>query len=589
MSVLLLLAVSCSGNLDFFGGGGNDPFPGGGDDPSNQNNSSAPAETSPSYSGIKPDDGSSSDDNVANTTFDGEIKVVFNGSAAAVTGSVDGVSADVNGADVVLTNDGDKTVRYILSGTSDDGSFKLYSSKKQAIVLKDLTLHSGIGAALNNQSKKRTFVVLEGSSTLSDCETGSSGDYPSETSDEDMKAAFFSEGQLIFSGGGTLTVSAVGKAGITSDDYVRFMTGPTLKVSSSKGHGIRGKDAIILSGGTVEVTVESGATGKKCFTTDSLVYVTGGAATLTNKASAGTVDSETTGAACIKADKNFVIQGGTLTLAASGKGCKCISGDATGYFEGGTVTAKATGSNYGSGSSNRPGSSSDDSTSSKAVKFDGNLEFSGADVIASSSSHEAIESKGTIYISGGTVCASSSDDAINSSSTLTISDGIVYAYSTGNDGLDANGNLIIKGGTAYAIGCGSPEVAIDANTEQRYKFYLQAGNVIALGGIESGSSVSQAMISSSWNRSTVYTLCDGDKALFTFKTPLSGGSGMYMSAPSLVSGTKYSLITGAAVSGAKTYFDGVLSIGGTASGGTSSTVSASTYSSGGGNSGFGGR
>lgn len=546
----------------------------------NQNNGNPPQETFPASSGVVMDAESTSEDNVSNTEFDGSITIKFSDASASVEGSVDGVDVQKNGARVTVTNSGDMKVKYILSGSSSDGFFKLYSSKKQAIVLKDLSLSNSKGAAINNQSKKRTFIVLEGTNIIGDGEVGSSGDYPEQTGDEDMKAAIFSEGQLAISGTGTLTVNAVGKSGITSDDYVRFLTGASVTVNSKKGHGVRGKDAIIVSGGTVNVTLESGATGRKCFTTDSLLFIGGGVTTLENKASAGTVDSELTGAAGIKTDEIFVIQGGELTVTASGKGCKGISGDKNGYFEGGKVTVKSTGANYGS-SNGRP-QDSNNSVTSKAIKFDGNLEFSGADVVATCSAHEAIESKGTIYISSGTVSASSSDDAINSSSTMTISDGVVYACSSGNDGLDANGNMIIRGGTVYVIGCGSPEVALDANTESGYRLYILGGNVIAIGGLENNYYISQAIIGTSWNRNTVYSLCDGDTAIFSFKAPSSGGTGLYMSSPSLVSGQSYSLRTSATLSGAKTYFDGILSIGGKVSGGNSSSVSASDYSSGGG-------
>jgi len=571
--IFLSLALSCTGTL---GGWGDNRFGGNGGNQS----SDPPEETNPTNSGVEVEDESTTEDNVANTSFDGTITITYNGTTATVDGSIDGVSIQTNGARVTATNSGSNKVKYVLSGSSSDGFFKLYSSKKQAIELSGLTLTNTQGSAINNQSKKRTFVIITGTNTIKDGAV-TSGNYPEETADEDMKAAIFSEGQLIFSGTGALTVNAIGKAGITSDDYVHFMTGSNVTVTSAKGHGVRGKDAILVSGGTVNVTLESTATGKKCFTTDSLMYIDGGTSTLVNKASAGIVDSELTGAACIKADQTFVIRGGTLSATASGTGCKCISGDGNGFFEGGKVIVSATGSNYGS--SSRYYSDSNNSVSAKAIKFDGNLEFSGATVSANAESHEAIESKGTIFISGGAIYAESSDDAINSSSTMTISDGVVYAFSTGNDGLDANGNLIIKGGTVFASGTQSPEVGIDANTEGGYKLYIQGGNIIAIGGLEGGSSVSQPVISTSWTKNTVYTLCDGDTVLFTFKTASSKGSGMYISSPSLVSGNKYTLKTAATVSGASSFLDGLISIGGSASGGSSTSVSASTYSSGGGN------
>lgn len=578
-----MFIVSCTGNLDRWENDGQGQN-------WNQNqkqnqNVNPPADNGPSSSGVVMDDEATSEDNVSNTKFDGTISITYSGADAIVSGSVEGVTIKKDGARVTADNTGDKKVKYVLSGNSSDGCFKLYSSKKQAIELHGLTLTNTKGAAINNQSKKRTFIIIEGDNHLLDGSVNSSGDYPEESSDEDMKATIFSEGQLAFSGSGTLNVDAIGKSGITSDDYVRFMTGSNVTVISSKGHGVRGKDAIIVSGGIINVTLKNTATGKKCFTTDSLMYIAGGSSILINKASAGIVDSELTGAAGIKADKLFVIGGGELSITADGKGCKCISGDKNGFFEGGKVVAKATGSNYGS--SNKYYSDSDNSVSSKAIKFDGNLDFSGSEVIASASSHEAIEAKGTIYISGGSISATSSDDAVNSASTMTISDGFVYAYSTGNDGLDANGNLVIKGGTVFAIGCGNPEVGIDANTEGGYRLFIQGGNVIAIGGLESNSSISQAVISTSWNRNTSYSLCDGEKVLFSFKSPSSGGTGLYMTAPSLGSGSSYSLKSSATVSGSDSYFDGVLSIGGNATGGSTSNVTASEYSSGGNNPGGG--
>lgn len=577
-----LLAVSCSNFEDSWNRNQMDQ-------PGNQNqiNITPPPETDPTYTDIDVEDEADTEDNVANNKFDATLNILFSATDVTVTGSAKDVTYEKNGARITVTNSGDQKINYILSGTSSDGCFKLYSGKKQAITLKDLTLTNSRGSAINNQSKKRTFIVIEGTNNISDGNVNSDGDYPEQTDDEDMKAAIFSEGQLAFSGTGTLSVKAVGKAGITSDDYVRFLTGADVTVTSSKGHGVRGKDAIIVTGGSVKVTLETSATGKKCLSTDSLAYFDGGNTILINKASAGIVDGELTGAAGIKADCDFVIKGGNLTITASGKGCKCLSGDANGYFEGGTVIVNATGANYGSSSSGRYDDAN--SVSSKAIKFDGNLEFYGSSVSATCTAHEAIEAKGTIYISNGSVQAVAGDDAINSGATMTISGGFVYACSSGNDGLDANGNMIIKDGTVYAVGCGNPEVGVDANTEEGYSFFLQKGNLIAIGGIESNSSVSQPVISTSWSKQTSYSLCDGDKVLFSFKTPSSGGTVMTISSPSLVSGSSYSLVKSATITSSSTYFDGALSIGGSISGGSSSSVTATTYASGGmgGGGGFG--
>ena len=527
------------------------------------------------------------DDNVANTTFDRTVKVTFNGGSASVTGTSADFTVDTDGAAVTITNNGTEAVIYELSGTSTDGYFKLYSAKKQEILLNGLTLTNKKGAAINNQSHKRTFVVVKGTNTLAD---GAS--YTQTPSDEDEKAAFFSEGQLVFSGDGTLTVNATGKAGITSDDYVRFMAAPTVKVTSSAGHGVRGKESIIVSDGSVDVNVSG--TGKKGFSSDTLVYIGGGVTTIKTTGSAGEVDGELTGVAGIKADLRFEMVDGILNVTSTGTGAKGISGDNVAYFKGGTVTVDVSGANYGTSSSGGfgpggwPGgggwgggqgssSSSDNFVASKGVKFDGNLYISGGKITVKSARHEAIEAKGVLQVTSGEVYAYSSDDAINAGGDFTIDGGAVYAQSTGNDALDANGNMYIKDGIVYAVGTRSPELAIDANSEQQKKLYLSGGIVIAVGGLESGASLTQ----SCWSAGTVkantdYALYDKDgNVLGAFKTPSASNLALVLSAPSL-SSVKY----GVSVSGGTSLLNGVYTQDATVSGGSGCTLS--SYSGGGG-------
>ena len=532
------------------------------------------------------------DDDVTKATFDRTVKITYAGGSASVSGTTDAFTVAVDGAGVTITNNGTEAVIYELSGSSSDGYFKLYSTRKQELLLSGLSLTNTKGAAINNQSHKRTYVVVKGTNTLSD---GAS--YTQTPDDEDEKAAFFSEGQLVFSGDGTLTVQAKGKAGITSDDYVRFMNAPTVNVTSSAGHGVRGKEAIIVSDGTIDVEVSG--TGKKGFSSDTLVYFGGGVTTIRATGSAGEVDGELTGVAGIKADLRFEMEDGVLDITSTGTGAKGISGDNVAYFKGGTVTVTTTGANYGSSSSGGgmgpggwgggPGqggssSSSDNSVASKAIKFDGNLYISGGKITARCSRHEAIEAKGVIQVTGGEVYAYSSDDAINAGGDMTIEGGAVYAQSTGNDGLDANGNLYIKGGIVYALGSGGAELAIDANSEAQKKLYLTGGTVIAVGGMESGASIGQNCWSAGTvKKNTAYALYDGEgKTLGAFKTPSTGNLTLIVSAPSLAS-VKYDVT----VDGGTPLFDGLFTTGATVSGG--SGCSLSTYTGGSGMGGGGGR
>ena len=528
-------------------------------------------------------DAETSDDNIVNTTFDRVISIVFGGSQATVSGDEKGI-VKVDGNHVTVNNTTKENIVYDLSGTATDGFFKLYSSKKQAIRLSGLGLSNPSGAAINNQSKKRTFVIVEGSNALAD---GAS--YTTTPEDEDEKAAFFSEGQLIFCGSGSLVVTAKGKAGITSDDYVRFMSSPTVKVSSSAGHAVRGKDALIVTAG--EITAATSADMKKGFTSDSLVRFEGGKTVIsvTGSAAYDSEDAEYKGTAGVKADITFEMLDGSLTVFNSGTGGKGISGDGAGYFKGGTVMVTTTGANYGQssgggfGPGGRPGQNSstdsDNSVSAKGIKFDGDLFFQGGTVSVACKSHEGIESKGTLEISGGSIYSYSSDDAINAAGDLTVSGGYVCAISTGNDGMDANGNCYIRGGVVYAVGSGTPEVAIDANTEGGKKLYVQGGTLVAIGGLENGAELDQTCYTaSSWTPGAWYSLSSGSTPALVFKAP----AGNTRDARSMVvsaSGSP-SLQSGVSVSGGETIFGGYAVTGGSVSGGSS--VKLSTYTSGGG-------
>ena len=548
----LLLVGGCwgNGNLDPYGQG-------------NESYTDTPVDPVAADTSIEdPFELEDEDDAIANTTFKRTIQVVFGASGATVTGDVNGI-VSVDGNEVTVNNTGSEIIRYELSGTAASGFFKIYGEKKQAIVLNGLDLTNPNGAAINNQNKKRTFVVVNGTNKLAD---GSK--YSATPEGEDEKGAFFSEAQLIFSGSGSLSVTATGgKAGISSDDYVRVLDGPAITVSSAKGHGVRGKDAVVIGGGTLDVTVKK--EGKKAITSDGTVRIDGGKTTLT--VSGGVDDSDLTdlsSSSGIKADVAFVMNDGELSITNSGQGGKGISGDAAGKIAGGSVKITVTGTNYEVTGASAVGLE-DTSCSAKGIKFDGKLVITGGDVQVSAKNHEAIEAKGEMVITGGEIYATSSDDALNSGSNLIIDGGRVFAWSTRNDGIDANGDCYIQGGTVFAIGAGSPEVAIDANTEEGHTLYVIGGSLVAFGGLERGAHLSQACYGASATKDAWYGLYADGALAFAFKAP-SANSTMVVS----TSGTT-TLKSGVTASG-DTFFQG---LGATAASG-GSNVNLTAYSSG---------
>jgi hypothetical protein len=575
---------------------------------------------------------------------DNQVAVSYDGSSATVTiaGNVAPyVDPTISGAHVTIAQSNteavdDDEITYVLSGTTTDGELSLSGSYKCTVSLAGVSLTNPSGAAINITNSKRIQVSAKKGTenTLAD---GSSGS---------QKACLYSKGQIQLQGNGTLNVVGNTKHAIKSGDYISvknltlnitsavgdginceeyfLMKSGTVTISGVGDDGIQcdlGGDTstgettdhededsgnIYIEGGTLNVTVTADAA--KGIKGEGDMKISDG--NITVKTTGGGVwDSDkvkTKASACLGADGNTTISGGTLNLTSTGAGGKGINGDGTLTATGGTVVVKTSGNAVvasSSGSLSTVSSSSqldhydsDYKSSPKGIKIDGAITISDNAVISvttTGAGGEGIESKTCIDITGGQVTVNASDDAINSSyndgskslsyaGDLTISGGYVYARSTGNDGIDANGNCHIKGGVVYAIGSSSPEVAIDANSEEQKQLYLTGGTIIAIGGLESGASLTQSCYQASlWSKNTWYAMTIGSNT-FVFQTPSSGGSTLVVSGAS-----QPTLKSGVTVSSGTSIFDGVGYTGATFAGGSS--VNLSSYTGGGGSPGGGGQ
>ncbi len=195
------------------------------------------------------------------------ITVTWSDASVDISGTCDGVTVTTDGTDVTVVSTV-KKVQYILSGACSDGSFKVYSDKKFVLQLNGLTLHNPTGPAINIQKGKTAetdggyphkavyVLVTDGTTnTLSD------GTYAQEITvdgiDEDQKACFFSEGQLIFSGAGTLNITGNNRHAVRSDDYIRLRNSVTMNITANGEDGINGKDYLIVDGGTHTISVSA--------------------------------------------------------------------------------------------------------------------------------------------------------------------------------------------------------------------------------------------------------------------------------------------------------------------------------------------
>ena len=502
------------------------------------------------------------EDMLENNDFSTEVAIDLSN---PVSKTVNGVEITVNGSHVTANHGSEKKVCYVVSGSTSNGSLTILGEKKYAVKLNGVSITNPDSAALNLLSNKRAFVILADgtTNTLTDGVGGS------------QKGTLYCKGKLLFNGGGSLSVIGNTNNGIHSADYITFSNGCNIYVKVTENHGVKANDGIFVNGGILNIEVSAAAA--KGINSESHIIINGGRTTVltTGNGAYDTTDKSVKGAACIKTDSTLTVNGGELWLKSTGSGGKGINVDMEANFNGGSVYVVTTGGQY---------KINNDSSSPKGIKVDGNINISGGRIWVRTTGYngEGIETKKQLTITGGEVASYAYDDAINSKSNMTITGGYVYAQGQHNDGLDANGNCYIKGGTIFAICSGTPEVAIDANTEGGYKLYVTGGTIVAVGGVENGSSLSQSCYqASSWSASTWYALTVGSST-FSFKTPSSGGSGLVVSGAS-----QPTLLSGVSVSDGSSYFGGLGIYGGTVSGGTN--ISLSSYSGGNGmNSGPGG-
>ncbi len=353
--------------------------------------------------------GYNADDLIENSTFSSTIAISY-GTATTITNplSASGVTIVQNGADVIITSTA-TGVEYSLSGTTANGSLKIYSDKKFKLTLNGVAITNDDGPAINIQSSKRAFVVVADNTTniLADGATYA-------TSTEDQKGTLFSEGQLVFSGNGSLSVKGNHSHAICSDDYVRIRTG-NITVTGAIKDGIHTNDAFIADGGTIKITAASD--GIEC--EEGYVVVNDGTFTL-NTGDDGIAASYTDGDATIT--PYVTINGGSITV---------------------------------------------NSTAGEGIESKSVLTINKG-IIATVTTDDGINAGTAIYINGGSVyCYSTGNDAMDSNGTFTITGGKVVAIGSKSPeaGIDCDARTLkITGGIVLGIGGATSAPSTTAST-----------------------------------------------------------------------------------------------------------------------------
>ena len=323
-------------------------------------------------------------DYVENSPWNKVINIDFNGENTVITGTVSGVMVQTAGAHVTVVNMSGP-VKFVVSGQTSNGSLKFYGDKRFQILLNGAEITNPNGAAINNQGSKSLYVVVA-DGTVNHLQDGANYVMVDE---EDQKSALFSEGQIIFSGHGELTVNAVGRAGIRSDDYIRIRPGVKIYVNSTALDGIRANDGIIIDGGVINV--ETTGDGAKGLRSEGPMTVNGGRVTAISHGDTrittedGVID--TTACAALACDTLLMVTNGTLRLRATGDGGKGLNAKQNVDFKGGALVAVAEGTKK----IKKP----------KGVKIDGNFSISGGYFYSYSRRSDPMEVEGTTSVATG--------------------------------------------------------------------------------------------------------------------------------------------------------------------------------------------
>lgn len=351
----------------------------------------------------------------------------------------EGVHVVVSGFDVTVYSESAlQDINYKLSGTTTNGSFKIYSAKRYNIQLNGVNIANTDGPAINIQTdEKATIQLLTGTANyVTDGAT-----YATPPNGEDQKGAIFSEAKLVFDGTGSLQVTGKGTAqdAINSDDKIQIING-NITVVQSVNDGIHGNDGIDISGGTIKVT----ANGDGIDAGETYVNISGGNITTTN------AKESTKGISC---DSTITISGGTVNVTVSGaqsKGIQCnqlmtLSGGTISITNSGDVVLVTSGSGY-------------NPSYCTAIKSDSGITCSGANITINGTGKgsKSISSTTAVNISGGTLSITNSGAGAKFNNTSGVADAYVATSLTSDNAISITGGTVItsnSGAGGKGISC----------------------------------------------------------------------------------------------------------------------------------------
>ena len=437
--------------------------------------------------------------------------------------SVDGEGASADGSILTITAEG----VYHITGTLSDGQIIVNApDAKVQLVLDGVDVNCSTTSAIYIADCDKTFITLaDGSSnTVSD---GNEYVFAEDSLDE-PDAAIFSEDSITINGNGSLTVNGNYSDGIRSKDDI-VITGGTINVTAVN-NGIKGKDYVAAV--YADVTVTAGGDGIKSTniedTSLGFVYIESGTFDIT--ADGDGIQAETVFTA-VGGDFNITSGGGSSNAEAHMGDDFGNLGGMNGGFGGGRGNMQ--GGDFGDRGGFGGASESGDMPTQEQndVKQTANLtEVQVTDTESTETDDGTISTKGikagtALNISGGTFNIDAADDTLHSNDTLTIEGGEL-TLKAGGDGVHADTQLDINDGTviisesyegleATVINIAGGTVELSSSDDG-----INASDGSSQGAMGSASSGVALNISGG----TVYVNADGDGLDSNGTMDISGGT-----------------------------------------------------------------
>lgn len=315
-------------------------------------------------------------------------------------------SVRIDGQTVTITQAG----TYQIAGTLGDGALIVESAEnaKITLVLGGVSIKNSTGAAIQiSTADDVTIELAEGTTNV--LQSGEEVDIATATESEEASGgALQSKADLKIKGKGSLTVLGYLNNGIHCTKDLKIKNG-NISVTAL-GHGIKGKNSVTVSGGTVTVT-----SGKDGITSDE-------------------TENE---------EKGFVtIEDGEIIITSVGDGVSAettltVTGDVISIISGGgSANAQQKTDNMRDWWDFDNSASDDNSASCKGLKAGKALVISGGSITIDAQD-DALHTDGDMTISGGECILSTGDDGAHAALSLTVLDGKITVL-TSYEGLEAN-------------------------------------------------------------------------------------------------------------------------------------------------------